>query len=82
MVLTKLISQKKNSLFVKKCHLKRDKIYLNLIELYQQNNQESMSRDVIQLVEQRLEGITDTQEYAYRLINELAIILHKNINPE
>jgi tetratricopeptide (TPR) repeat protein len=61
-----------------KVHLKLDKVHLKLIDLYLDTQQALQCKQIISLVERRLDSISTSQEYAYRLMNELANSLHQH----
>lgn len=76
MVLTKLETEQKED--DSKFSMKLDKTYLKLIDLYLETDQEPQRNQIILLIESRLESISTSQEYAYRLMNELANSLHQH----
>lgn len=61
-----------------KTTLKLDKMYMQLIEMYLKMNMMLECKKVIELFEIRLESISNSDDYAYRMMNELGNILQKN----
>ena len=57
---------------------KLDKVYLQLTDLYLVANKAVQCRQILQLLESRLERLSNSHEYSYRMMNELANILHRH----
>lgn len=57
---------------------KLDKIYLQLIDLYLELNNVAQCRQALSLLESRLERLSNSHEYSYRMMNELANTLHRH----
>lgn len=77
MILTGLENDKsiKDKESKEKTSNKLDKVYMSLIDLYLLIGRDRDSKQLLSLLEQRLEKISLSQEYAYRMMNELANLI-------
>ena len=76
--MTKLVREAKTADEKEKLSQKQEKTYLRLVEVYFKMGMQPQASSIISLIEKRVSDIASMQEYGYRIMNELAIILHQN----